>query len=78
MMAHEHRAISAVSARTVPGFIPYTLRRTGEHQLEKCSCGMVRYVWLTTFKVDAGAWHHRADGVPARVPQSLGPEGKFA
>lgn len=48
---HEHKAISA---ETVPS--GHHLRRTGVTQVETCSCGMKRHVWMTTFKVDAGAW----------------------
>jgi hypothetical protein len=50
-LSHEHKA---VSAEPVPS--GHYLRRTGVTQVETCSCGMKRHLWLTTFKVDAGAW----------------------
>lgn len=51
VMDHEHKA---VRVENVPS--GHYLRRTGVTQQETCSCGMQRHVWLTTFKVDAGAW----------------------
>lgn len=51
--AEEHKAISA---RFVPHGAASGYRRTGVEQVETCSCGASRHVWITTFKVDAGAW----------------------
>jgi hypothetical protein len=48
---HEHHPAAVHSAPSPPG-----LRRTGVHQMEFCRCGMKRHVWITTFKVEAGAW----------------------
>lgn len=62
-LTHEHRAVRSVSARTVSTFIPPRLRKTGVHELETCSCGMTRFVWITTFKVEAGAWSAPETGV---------------
>lgn len=49
--SHEHHPATVHSVPSPPG-----LRKTGVHQEEFCRCGMKRHVWLTTFKVDAGAW----------------------
>lgn len=46
----------AVSARFIPHGAPSGYRRTGVEQIETCACGATRHVWITTFKVEAGAW----------------------
>lgn len=51
--SHEHRAL--LSAAFAPPN-PTGYRRTGIRQIESCACGATRHVWITTFKVDAGAW----------------------
>lgn len=48
---HQHQALSVSPSRPPEG-----LRRTGVFQTETCECGMTRTVWITSFKVDAGAW----------------------
>lgn len=48
---HEHHPAAVHSTPSPPG-----LRKTGVHQEEVCRCGMKRHVWITTFKIDAGAW----------------------
>jgi hypothetical protein len=50
-IAHEHKAVSAKAATPPPG-----LRKTGVFQIETCSCGMTRHVWIAQHTVDAGAW----------------------
>lgn len=50
---HEHKAISA---RFIPHGAASGYRRTGVEQIERCTCGATRHVWITTFKVETGAW----------------------
>lgn len=50
---HEHKA---ASAKFIPHGAASGYRRTGVEQIEQCSCGATRHVWITTFKVEAGAW----------------------
>ena len=57
MDAHVHAAVVAEPLHAANDTVPQLrLRKTGVVQRETCSCGATRRVWITTFKVDAGAW----------------------
>ncbi len=54
--AHEHKAARAERYRR-PGGEPI-IRRTGVEQIEVCLCGATRWVWITSFKIETGAWEN--------------------